>query len=74
METTRRSFAKAISWRILATLITGVIVYLLTGKGDFAVTVGLADTTFKFVIYFGHERLWNKIQYGRKKPEPEYYI
>ena len=74
METTRRSFAKAISWRILATLITGTIVYLLTGKGEFAVTVGLADTTFKFVVYFGHERLWNKIQYGRKKPEPEYYI
>ena len=74
METTRRSFAKAISWRFLATLITGAIVYMLTGKGEFAVTVGLADTTFKFVVYFGHERLWNKIQYGRKKPEPEYYI
>ncbi len=74
MDTTRRSFAKAVSWRILATLITGTIVYLLTGQGEFAATVGLADTALKFAVYFGHERAWNRIPYGRKKVEPEYYI
>ena len=74
METTRRSLAKAISWRILATLITGVIVYMLTGKMEFAATVGLIDTSLKLAVYFGHERIWNKISFGRKKQEPEYYI
>lgn len=74
METTRRSLAKAISWRILATLITGTIVYLLTGRGEFAATVGLVDTTLKFAVYFAHERAWNRISFGRQKPEPEYYI
>ena len=74
MDTPRRSMAKALSWRILATVITSVIVYLLTGKGDFAATVGVADTTVKFLIYFGHERLWNRIPYGREEKRPEYII
>ncbi len=74
MDSTRRSLAKALSWRLLATVITTSIVFALTGKGEFAATIGIADTLSKFFIYFGHERLWNRIPYGRKKSEPEYYI
>jgi uncharacterized membrane protein len=36
--------------------------------------VGLADTVVKFFIYFGHERLWNRISFGRQRKEPEYSI
>ena len=74
MESNRRSLAKALSWRLLATLITTAIVFAMTGEGEFAATIGVADTIFKFFIYFAHERLWNRIPYGRKKPEPEYVI
>ena len=74
METTRRSIVKAISWRLVATAITSGIVYLLTGRGEFAATIGLVDTGVKFLVYFGHERLWNRIDYGRLKPEPDYTI
>lgn len=74
MDTTRRSIAKALSWRILATAITSAIVYLITGKGDFAAAIGLADTSVKFLVYFGHERLWNRIRYGRIEKQPEYSI
>lgn len=74
MESTRRSLAKALSWRIVATLITSAIVYALTGRGEFAATIGLADTTLKLFIYFGHERLWNRIPYGREEKQPEYII
>ncbi len=74
METKRRSIVKALSWRFLATLITTALVLALTGEGGFAATVGLADTSLKLLIYFGHERLWNRIPYGREKNEPEYHI
>jgi len=74
METTRRSIAKALSWRLLATLITAGLVLAITGEGSFAATIGLADTTLKLLIYFGHERLWNRISYGREQREPEYHI
>ncbi len=74
METTRRSIAKALSWRFLATLITTAIVYVVTGKGEFAAGIGLADTAIKLFVYIGHERVWNRIRYGRKEPQPEYFI
>lgn len=74
METTRRSLAKALSWRLLATIITTALVYAFTGQGEFAATIGLADTVLKLAIYFGHERLWNRIPYGREPKQPEYYI
>ncbi len=74
MDTPRRSIVKALSWRLLATLITTGIVYYFTGKGEFAATIGLADTLIKLFVYITHERVWNRISYGRQKSEPEYII
>ena len=68
METQKRSIAKTISWRVVATVITGVVTYVLTGRLDFAVTVGLADTFVKFFIYYVHERMWTRISYGKVRP------
>ena len=68
METPKRSIAKTISWRVVATIITGVVTYFLTGRLDFAVTVGLADTFVKFFIYYAHERIWTRISYGKVRP------
>lgn len=73
MERKRRSIAKALSWRFIATIITSTIVWILTGEFQFAALVGLSDTLVKLVIYFVHERVWNKIPYGREK-SPEYQI
>jgi uncharacterized membrane protein len=74
METKKRSIAKAISWRVIAMVITSALVLILTGEWGFAATIGLADTSLKFFIYFYHERLWNRITYGREDKQPEYNI
>ncbi|OGW72550.1 MAG: hypothetical protein A2Y02_02475 [Omnitrophica bacterium GWA2_52_12] len=68
-ETHSRSLAKAFSWRFIATIITTAIVWILTGEGKFAATVGLLDTTVKILVYFFHERLWLRIPFGKRKPE-----
>lgn len=73
METHYRSLIKALSWRILATVITFSVVMALTGKLEMAATIGLADTLIKLGIYYGHERFWAKINFGRLK-RPEYEI
>ncbi len=73
-ETRRRSVLKSLSWRFLAALITSGVVYVLTGKGDFAAKVGLVDTAVKLVIYFMHERAWDRISYGRVPPAPDYEV
>jgi uncharacterized membrane protein len=74
MESTKRSIAKSISWRLLATVITSSIVLSMTGQWEFAAAIGLADTSVKFFIYFGHERMWNRIDFGREQKQPEYFI
>ncbi len=74
MDTPQRSIMKAVSWRLLATVITTSLIYACTGEGEFAATMGVADTLVKFFIYFGHERLWNRIPFGRERKEPEYSI
>jgi len=73
MESKRRSIVKALSWRFLATIITTMIVWLLTGKAEFAATVGVLDTSVKILLYFIHERIWLRISFGKKR-STEYEI
>jgi len=67
METHQRTLAKTISWRIIATFITGLLGWLFTGSATFALGLGLSDTCIKFFIYYFHERAWSRIKIGYKK-------
>lgn len=73
MESRRRSVAKAISYRVLATLVTGLIAWVFTGRITTALQIGLVDGLMKLFGYFLHERLWTRIQYGLPRP-PDYEI
>lgn len=73
METARRSFLKALSWRFFATAITTTVAYLLTGELTFAMEIGAIDTVAKLFVYFAHERVWMRIPYG-KVETPDYQI
>jgi adenylylsulfate kinase len=73
METNTRSIAKAVSYRILGSAVTGLIVFVLTGRGGLSVGAGALDIVLKIGAYFVHERIWDRIDFGRAKP-PEYEI
>jgi adenylylsulfate kinase len=73
MDTHRRSFLKTISWRVVATIVTCIVAYIVTGRVDLAITVGLGDSFVKFFTYYLHERMWSKIRFGQVRP-PEYQI
>jgi uncharacterized membrane protein len=73
METSTRSIAKAVSYRILGSAVTGGIVFVLTGKGTLSIGAGALDIVLKIGAYFLHERIWDRIAFGRVKP-PEYEI
>lgn len=60
-----RSVAKAISWRIIGTLDTLLVSYLLTGKVVLAASIASVDFITKMFLYFFHERIWNKVGWGR---------
>ena len=60
-----RSIAKAVSWRVIGTLDTLLISYLLTGEVAIAASIASIDFITKMFLYFFHERLWNKINWGK---------
>lgn len=67
MEKHVRSFAKAISWRIVATLTTMLLVFAFTGSLMISGSVGIAELVVKILVYYLHERVWNIVDFGRKK-------
>ncbi len=69
-----RSLVKAVSWRVTGTVDTIVISYLITGQARMAISIGFVELFTKVVLYYVHERIWNKIKLGREKPESGYEI
>jgi len=61
---------KSASWRFLATLTTFSLVWIFTGKLTVAFEVGALEVIIKLLIYFFHERLWEKIKWGKDEIEP----
>lgn len=69
-ETKARSIVKTISWRILATLTTITLVYIFIGDTTIAFTVGGIEVFLKMLVYFVHERVWDKLKFGRHEIQP----
>jgi uncharacterized membrane protein len=52
-----------------------VISYFVTGDFTMALSIGSVEVFTKMALYFFHERLWNKIRYGKVEEKPiEYHI
>ena len=66
-EAHTRTIVKAISWRVIATLTTMIIVFLFTRRLILTLGVGLAEVTAKITFYYLHERIWSRISWGRSK-------
>jgi uncharacterized membrane protein len=64
METRKRSIAKTISFRIIATLTTMLLVYIFTKDIKIVGLIGILDIVLKLIIYYIHERVWSKIHWG----------
>jgi uncharacterized membrane protein len=66
-ERNTRSIAKAISWRIVGTIDTILISWLITGTLTMALSIGAVETVTKIALYFFHERVWNVVSWGKHK-------
>lgn len=64
-EKPKRSIAKSVSWRIVGTLDTVLISWIVTGTLSLAFSIGLIELVTKMVLYFFHERIWNNIGWGK---------
>ena len=61
MESKTKSLTKAISWRIIASITTGIIGYAVTGSFALAGSIMTVDFFAKFILYYAHERAWTRI-------------
>lgn len=64
-DTNSRSLAKAVSWRATGTLDTFIISWLITGELKLAGGIALTEVVTKVFLFWAHERVWNKIKWGR---------
>ena len=67
MEKPIRSLAKAISWRIVASLTTIFLAFIFTRNLVLSGTIGFSELLLKPLIYFIHERVWNLSDFGRQR-------
>jgi len=69
-ETNIRTVIKGLSWRFFATATTVIIVYVFFGRLDLAIAAGIIETISKVFLYYIHEKMWQKVRWGKKKIEP----
>jgi len=64
--TKSRSAAKAITWRFIGTIDTFLLSWFITKEPITAGAIASLEVLTKTILYYFHERVWNKIHWGRK--------
>tara|TARA_B100001287_G_C22656358_1_gene517923 strand:+ start:684 stop:1097 length:414 start_codon:yes stop_codon:yes gene_type:complete len=63
-DSNKRHILKTFSWRGVGTIDTFLFGWLITGNPFTGLKIGGIETISKMLLYFGHEKLWYKINYG----------
>ncbi len=70
-----RSIVKAFSWRATGTLDTILVSWIISRRLTIALSIGFVELFTKIFLYYLHERMWDKIKFGRAVVKtPEYNI
>lgn len=60
-DTNIKSLVKSISWRIVGTIDTIIISFIITGQLTMALSIGSVEVVSKIILYYFHERAWEKV-------------
>ena len=63
----KRHVLKTITWRIIGTIDTMILGWIITGNALTGVKIGGMEVITKMALYFLHERVWFKINFGKIK-------
>lgn len=69
-EHRRRSLAKAVTYRLVILVLDVTAIYMFTGRFDIALGFMMVSNIYTSVAYYVHERIWNKIGWGKTKQTP----
>lgn len=67
MDTPKRSLVKTITWRITGSGATFAISYAISGNFTIAGSIASIQLVANTVLYFIHERVWDKVTWGRQQ-------
>ena len=62
-----RSLLKTISWRVVGTIDTITISFIITGEIASALSIGSIEVVSKMILYYFHERAWAKVKRVEKR-------
>jgi len=65
----RRHILKTLTWRIVGTIDTILLGWLVSGNPMVGITIGSFEVVTKMILYFLHERMWYKIDFGVNRDE-----
>lgn len=67
----KRSIAKTIGFHTLIILADLIVVFVITHQYQITLSIILFTNLMSGLIYFLHERAWNRVHWGRSKVEIE---
>ena len=65
-DSKKRHIAKTITWRVVGTIDTMILAWVISGDPMVGLKVGGAEVVTKMILYYLHERAWYKMDYGLK--------
>jgi len=66
-DSRKRHLIKTVTWRVLGTMDTVLLSWVISGNPLTGLKIGLAEVITKMILYYFHERSWYKINYGLDK-------
>jgi len=66
-ESNKRHLIKTVTWRLVGTLDTIILSWIITGNPLIGLKIGGAETITKMLLYYGHEKFWYRIGFGLDK-------
>lgn len=64
LESRKRHIAKTFTWRLVGTMDTMVLAWLISGDAIIGLKIGFAEVVTKMLLYYLHERIWYKVDFG----------
>ncbi|WMI68934.1 DUF2061 domain-containing protein [Mangrovimonas sp. YM274] len=64
LESRKRHIAKTITWRMVGTMDTMTLAWIVTGNPLTGFKIASVEVVTKMLLYYLHERTWYKINFG----------
>lgn len=71
LESRKRHLGKTITWRIVGTLDTITLAWLISGNPMTGLKIGFSEVVTKMIFYYIHERMWHRSKFGLTDDKPK---